>query len=306
MTQLELFSGPHLPLMGCLAALEAGDVRGAREALAGVESVDRDRLAAIEARLSAATAASEIHAAFEAALAGAPGQIPEESWFRLYARLVAPSLEAEPVSRLRGWSGLHFRWTAGDGPEALRDAQRLVSASREGWAWLEAARIAWAVGEEARAARWLVVACMKDQEGLEPQPPRIAPAATRLLDPPAGAVPRLPQAVEDLWGEVEALDLPGPPSAWVPALGIIDGLFSPSLLGWSADLKDSGFDPAGAPPSGERPPRAFLRALLAARQARAAAPGTPTRHGEAELAARRAMKAVAPTLLARYLARLGP
>ncbi len=158
MTQLELFSGPHLPVMRCLAALDAGDLRGACEALGGVESADRDRLATLEARLAAATAAREVHAAFEAALVGPPAQVPAESWFRLYARRLAASLRPEPAARLRGWAGLHFRLAAGDGPEALGDAQRLVGACRRGWAWLEAARIAWAVGEAERAARWLVVA----------------------------------------------------------------------------------------------------------------------------------------------------
>ena len=78
MTQLELFHGPHLPLMRCLAALEAGDVGRAREALAAAEpgspmATDRQRLAAIEARLARAVVGGscspqEVHVAFEAAL----------------------------------------------------------------------------------------------------------------------------------------------------------------------------------------------------------------------------------------------
>jgi len=67
-SQLELFSGPHLPMMRCLASLEGGDVQAACEALGGVASADRDRLAALAARLPAARAAREVHAAFEAAL----------------------------------------------------------------------------------------------------------------------------------------------------------------------------------------------------------------------------------------------
>lgn len=307
MSQLELFSGPHLPMMGCLAALEAGDVRGAREALGGVESVDRDRLAALDTRLSAATLASEVHAAFEAALAPpSPGEIPGATWFRFYARQMAASLDALPGARFRGWPAAHFRLAAGDAPGALRSAQRLVMASREGWAGLEAARVAWAAGAPGRAARWLMVACLADDDRLAPAPPWLAAAGATALNPAAGVLPRLPAPVEDLWGEVEALDLPGPPSAWVPAVGIIDGVFSPSLLGWSADLRDSGFDPAAALLTGEPPSRAFLRALLQARAARAAASGAPAGYGEAELAARRAMKRLAPRLLARYLARLGP
>ena len=93
---------------------------------------------------------------------------------------------------------------------------------------------------------------------------------------------------------------------WVPAVGMIDGVFGPSLLGWSVDLHGSGFNPTDSPPSGEPAPRTFLRALVAARQARAAMPpAARTGYGEAELTARLRMKRLAPQLLARYLARLG-
>jgi hypothetical protein len=305
-SQLELFSGPHVPMARCLAALETGDVRGAREALGGVESADRDRLAALETRLAASMPAGDVHAAFEAALAPPSGEIPSATWFRCYARVIAASLDALPGGRFRGWPAAHFRLAAGDAPAALLSAQRLVMACREGWAGLEAARVAWAAGAPGRAGRWLVVACLADDDRLGPAPPWLLAADAAALNPAAGVLPRLPAPVEDLWGEVEALDLPGRPSAWVPAVGIIDGVFSPSLLGWSADLRDSGFDPAAAPPTGEPPSRAFLRALLQARAARAAASGASAGVGEAELAARRAMKRLAPRLLARYLARLGP
>ncbi len=294
-------------MMRCLASLEGGDVQAACEALGGVASADRDRLAALAARLPAARAAREVHAAFEAALSRpGPGDIPTETWFRFYARRVAASLDAGPVSRFRGWPAAHFHLVAGDAAAALRSAQRQVAASRDGWVGLEAARVAWAAGAPGRAARWLMVACLTDDDRLAPAPPRLAAADATALNPAPAVLPRLPAPVEDLWGEVDALDLPGPPSAWVPAVGIIDGVFSPSLLGWSADLRDSGFDPAAAPPAGEPPSRAFLRALLEARAARAAASGTPAGYGESELAARRAMRRLAPALLARYLARLGP
>lgn len=317
MTQLDLFHGPHLPLMRCLAALDEGDLRRAGEALAGAEpgsraAADRERLAAIDAALSRSVDGGplppeQVHAAFAAALTeGAarcgPGEIPPESWFRSYARHIAAALETAAGARFRGWCALHFALAGGDSAGALRSGLRLVSRCDEGWAWLETARVAWAVGEAERAARWVIFACLKDDGGVDPAPPRIATVAASALNPPPGALPRLPRAVEDLWAEVEALDLPGPASAWVPAVGIIDGTFPPSLLGWSTDLAGSGFDPAEPSPGGEPEPRTFLRALVAARRARSAAAGTG--YGHAELSARVEMKRLAPSLLARYLARL--
>jgi hypothetical protein len=152
----------------------------------------------------------------------------------------------------------------------------------------------------------VVFACLKDGAALESAPPSIAPATAHELDPPPGALPRLAPTIGDLWDEVEALDLPGPASAWVPAVGIIDGVFSPSLLGWSVDLEGSGFNPTGPAPAEESTPRAFVRALLAARQARAVTPAPArTGCGEAELSARLRMNRLAPRLLGRYLARLG-
>ncbi len=319
--QLELFRGPHIPLTRCLAALEAGDVHGAREALDtgefdGRADTDRARLAFIAARVPPIGAEysispQQVHAAFEAALQGrdpvsGPGEIPAETWFRGYARHVAAALEAGSGPCFRGWCALHFELAAGRPEAALRSGQRLLSACDQGWAVLEAARAAWAAGEPERAARLVLVACLKDQGGLDPAPPRIAAAPLPGLNPPPGAVPRFPPVMEDLWTEVEVLELPGPASPWVPAVGIIDGVFAPSLLGWSVDLEGSGFDPSDPATAGEPAAREFLRALLAARHARV---GTPVAaragFGEAELAARRRMKPLAPTLLARYLARLG-
>ncbi len=318
--QIELFRGPHLPLIRCLAALEEGDVRGAREALADLDSdsratADRTRLGLIEARVPALGAGltispEEVHAAFAAALEpqapSNPGAIPTEAWFRLYARHVAATLETGASACFRNWYGLHFELAAGRSDAALRRGQRLLATCDEGWAALEAARAAWVAGEEGRAARLVLVACLKLDGDVSPAPPRISTARTPALNPPPGLLPRLPRRIEDLWDHAEALGLPPPASAWVPAVGIIDGIFSQPLLGWSVELEGSGFDPAGPVPADEQGPRAFLRALLAARQARALAPGTGgAGYGEAELAARLRMKRIAPELLARYLARLG-
>ena len=314
--QLELFRGAHLPIMRCLAALEAGDLREARTALdtaapdRGVAS-DRHRLATLEARLfrashDGAMSPEALHAAFEEARAPRDaGEIPTESWFRLYARHMAAALEVEAGGRFRGWCTLHFLLAAGRPDAALRSAPRLLSGCGQAWAWLEAARAAAAAGDLERARRWVLVACLREQEVLEPAPPALAHSGVVGLDPPPGPLPRLPSAIEALWEAVEGLDLPGPASAWVPAVGITDGVFAPPLLGWSVELADAGFDPVGAAPAEEPAPRAFVRALLAARRARAATPPAPPAGcGPAELAARLDMKRLAPRLLTRYLARL--
>jgi hypothetical protein len=263
-----------------------------------------ERLAAIEARLAGASP-ERVHEAFESALEGATEPrtaIPRRVWLRLYAHHVAAALAPEPARRFRGWCGLHYALAAGERP----DAERLLTGCEEPWAWLEAARAAWAADEAERAARWLVVACLRAEDGIPPDPPRIEPSRVAALNPPADTVPRLPDAVADLWTEAERLELPGPASPWVPALLVIDGLLPPSLLGWAADLAGSGFDPDGPTPADEGPARQFLRALLQARAARSAAqPAGPGGYGEAELAARRRMKRLAPALLARYLDRLG-
>lgn len=314
--QLELFRGAHLPIMRCLAALEAGDLREARAALDPAMSDrgvarDRDRLAALESRLSAnspgAPPPEAVHAAFEAAVPpGDAGAIPADSWFRLYARHLAAALEVEAGRRFRGWCALHFLLAASRSDAALRSAPRLLSGCGQAWAWLEAARAAAAAGDLDRARRWVLVACLRAEEALEPAPPALAHSGVVGLDPPPGVLPRLPPAIEALWEAVEGLDLPGPASAWVPAVGITDGVFAPPLLGWSIELADAGFDPVGATPAEEPAPRAFVRALLAARRARAAMPPSPPAGcGPAELAARLDMKRLAPRLLVRYLARLG-
>ena len=87
--QLDLFSGDHVPLLRCHAALDRGDLRDARTALADAaarakEAALAEWLWTLEARLPSAgrpsadeaadpdDAAEAVHAAFEAALTG-PG-----------------------------------------------------------------------------------------------------------------------------------------------------------------------------------------------------------------------------------------
>jgi hypothetical protein len=305
--QLELFHGAHVPLLAALAALARGDLPAAREALGSTEDpvgrADAQRLAAIEAG-AAPSSVEQAHARFESALAAmtdAQSAISRPAWLRLYAHHVAAMLASDPCRRFRGWCGLHYALATGGRP----DASSLVSSCPAPWAWLEAARAAWAGGDRERAERWLALACLRADEGITPDPPRIAPSPVAALNPPPDALPRLPVAVEDVWAEAEDLDLPGPPSMWVPALMIIDGILSESLLGWRADLGGSGFDPVIAPRD-EPAARVFLRALLRAREVRSADRSAGRAGlGDAELAARQQMRQAAPVLLNRYLARLG-
>ncbi|MEE9280617.1 MAG: hypothetical protein V3V67_10625 [Myxococcota bacterium] len=319
MRQLELFRGEHLALARCRTALECGDLRAARKALASSsqgsrEAPDARRLAELDKRLAllgeGSADASNLHEAFESVLEAPaepePGGLDTSDWFRLYASSLARALEPVPEERYRGWCGLHFALAAGRPAEALRCAERLTSAGADGWAWLEAARAAAAVEDAGRARRWTLVACLTGEVPLDPDPPPIAPVRTALLNPPPHALPRLPPALEELWAEAEELDLPQPVSTWIPVLGSLDGTLPASLLREPDVVQGSGFDPAAAAPEGEPAPRKFLRALLAARRARerdpAAQRGTC---GEQELHQRVAMRRLAPPLFERYLARVG-
>jgi hypothetical protein len=297
--QLELFHGAHVPLLAALAALERGDVVAAREALAStadpVMRADAQRLAAIDAGAEASSV-EELHARFESGLAemtDAASAIPRPVWWRLYAGRMAPALASDPSRRLRGWCSVHYALSIGSRP----DLGSLVAGSHAPWAWLEASRAAWECRESERAERWLVIACLQADEGLTPDPPRIVPSPVPALNPPADALPRLPQWVEDLWTDAADLDLAGPPSMWVPALMIIERKLFASLLGWKTELAGSGFDPDAAAPPDEPPARAFLRALIHALEARSVDRSV----GQAEIAARRQMKRTAPALLRRYL-----
>jgi hypothetical protein len=115
-------------------------------------------------------------------------------------------------------------------------------------------------------------------------------------------LPRLPVELEELWTEAAWLEVAAPASAWVPALGVLAGLFPPAWLR-SAEVREaSGFDVEASEPPGEPAARGFLRALLAAREARAREGASRAGAcGEAELRARARMRALAPELLARYL-----
>ncbi len=318
--QLELFQGAHLPLFRARAALEEGDFRHAHEELGNAAAVadaaqTADRLARLEALLLGpgeppGPPPDRIHAIFEQAFATAPhptrDPIGAPLWFRLYAAHMAAALAPTPARRFRGWCGVHFELAAGRLRAALAGAERLISQpAPAGWAWLEAARAAYANGDAVQAKRWTLAACLSSHEALDPAPPRLAPTERSELEAPEAALPALPSTVEDLWTEAFVLDLSEPVCRWVPSLGVLDGIFLAADLRSAEVTQAAAFDLDRPAPPDEPSSRSFLRELVAAREASARETRAPGRCGSLELHARAAMKRASPALFEHYLAALG-
>jgi hypothetical protein len=314
--QLELFQGGHLPLFRARAALEEGDLRRAHEELGNAAAgPTADRLARLEGLLlgpgeSLGPPPDRVHTIFEQAFATAPNPtrdpIGAPIWFRLYAAHVVAALAPTPARRFRGWCAVHFELAAGRLRPALAGAERLISeAAPAGWAWLEAARAAHANGDAARANRWTLAACLSSCEALEPAPPQLAPTGRGELDAPESALPELPSEVENLWTEAFVLGLSEPVCAWVPSLGVLDGIFLVVNLRSAEVAQAAAFDLDQPAPPDEPASRSFLRALVAAREASARETRAAGRCGALELRARAAMKRANPALFERYLAALG-
>jgi hypothetical protein len=312
--QLELFQGEHIPLIRARAALERGDLRGAHEALSsacvgsgGMGAAERLRVLERLCAEHREWVPDDVHAAFLTALAkGEPAPrdpISGGEWFRFYAAHVARALEPVPLRRFRGWCGFHFELAAGRPQAAFAAVGRLVSHGSPAWAWLEAARVAHAVGETAQARRWIVTACLSAREPLPPHAPLLVPTGCRELDAPGFTLPALPRELAELWEDALEMELAGLACAWVPSIGLIEGILPPadlrSLVARSGGL-DREFSGAHAPP-----PLAFLRALIAARDARSRESPSGAGCGPAELRARAEMQRSAPALFERYMQRLG-
>lgn len=314
--QLELFEREHVPLFRARAALEEGDLRRAHEALAEADAArTKPRLVLLDHLLPASPreagpSPERVHAIFEDAFAtrAEPTRsgVRAHDWFRLYVAHLAAALDATPERRFRGWCQLHYELAAGRPRAALASAERLVyaaaSRSLAGWVWLEAARAAYASGLTEQARRWTLVACLASSESLSSQAPSLAPTGQCDLDAPERPLPPLPDAILDLWTEAVELGLPEPASSWVPSLGILNATFGVADLRAGEVARGAGFDLAHDAPPDEPAPRAFLRALVAAREARVREPG---RCGALELRAREAMKRASPALFDRYMETLG-
>lgn len=316
--QLELFHGEHIPLIRARSALERGDLRGAHEAFAnacagGGRLGASDRLRLLERLLlqrdeSSEPSPGEVHAAFATAFerGAQPARDPLSAgeWFRFYSAHMAQALARTPGRQFRGWCGLHFELATGRPRFALAAAGRLVTSTPAGWAWLEAARAAHAAGENAQACRWALTACLTSREPLHPDPPQLAPTGRRELDAPDFTLPGLPGVIDELWRDALELELADPVSAWVPSLGLIDGVFALAELRSPELMRASGLELERSQP-GEPAPLAFLRALIAAREARARENPAGGGCGALELRARAEMKRADPQVFRRYMERLG-
>ncbi len=307
MAQLALFEGSHLPRTAAREALSQGDLDEAHaqlERLAGAteEAVDAARLERIISTLGAAREdpVGTVHDAFASALAKVEprGFLTDREWFALYAQHVASALDEEPGSRFRGWLGAHFAFAAGDLDGARRAATRIVESQPPGPAWIEAARLAFELGEASNAGEWIHAACLESPIELAAAPPALERCGVPALDA-APSLQSLPAPVEDLFDAARALqDLPGPSTRWVAVLGEIDRVLAPRNPGEGGQAEGT---VDGDPHEGDAA-RAFLAALRAARRSRERdRPRAPERCSDRELRARRRMQRLAPALLARYL-----
>lgn len=302
MAQLGLFEGSHLPRTAVREALARGELHEARVQLerrlsSKEEAADAVRLERIASALGTAgeSAPETVHGAFAAVLVEAEprGFLSHREWFGLYARWVANELDADPGRRLRGWLGAHFEFAAGRTDQARRDARRIIESLPPGPAWIEAARIAFAHGEDATAREWIHGACLDSPIELGPDAPALEPCGVPALDA-APLLPPLPLPVVDLFDATRDLEgLPGLWTRWVAVVGEIDRVLAPS----PSSQQD--------PPDADAP-RAFLAALRAARRSRERDRARkPERCSDRELRARRRMSRLAPALLTRYLQGLG-
>ncbi len=299
MAQLGLFEGPHLPRTAAREALSRGDLDAAYAQLerlrgASEEAADAARLAQIASGQSWAGAdpASTLHGAFAAALGrpGPRGFLSDAEWLRLYAQRLAGALAAEPGRRFRGWLGAHFALVAGEDEAARRAAARIIESQPPGPAWIEAARLAFHLGEAAEARAWIHAACLDSPLELDAEAPALERCGVPALDA-APPLPALPAPIEDAFDAARELeDLPGPWTRWVAVVGEIDRVLVPA--GEAAPDRDAA--------------RAFLSALRAARRSRERDRDRGPGHcSDRELRARRRMERLAPALLARYLRSLG-
>jgi hypothetical protein len=240
MAQLTLFEGSHLPRTAAREALARGDLDGAHAQLerladATEEAVDAARLEQITSTLRATSGnpVEIVHEGFSSALARAEprGFLSDAEWFDLYAQRVAGALDTEPGRRFRAWLEAHFAFAAGDREGARRAVMRIVESQPPGPAWIEAARVAFEIGEAALAAEWVHAACLGSPVELSAAPPALEPCGVSALDA-APPLPPLPAPVQDLFDAVRALeDLPGPRTRWVAVVGEIDRVLAPRSQG---------------------------------------------------------------------------
>ena len=306
MKQLALFEGSHLPRTDALEALWHGELARAHAQLARLpeatpEAADADRLQRIMSALRAPgeDPVETAHEAFVSALAEVEprGFVSDAAWFRLYAQHMAGALETEPERRFRSWLGAHFAFASDEVAAAQGAAKRIVESLPPGQAWIEAGRLAFALGDEVEARKWIQTACLDSPSELASETPVVELCEVPALDA-TPLLPSLPAPLEDAFDAARELsDLPGPWTRWVAVVGEIDNSLAP------VDLSED--KPHEARADVEDPARAFLAALRAARRSRERdAIRGPNHCSDRELRARKRMQRLAPALLERYVQRL--
>lgn len=330
MPQLALFEGAHVPRTAARDALWRGKLDEAHAQLAPLggdateEAADAARLEGIASTLPATNdvSAEAVHEAFASALAGAEprGFLSDAEWFRVYAQRTAGALEAEPGRRFRGWLGAHYAFAAGEVDAARRAAMQIIECRPPGPEWIEAARLAFELGDSAKPREWIHTACLDSPVELSAEPSAFERCGVPALDA-APPLPPLPAPIEHVLDAARALeDLPGPWTRWAAVVGEIDRVLAPRSA--AAEISTAPREPD--PPQGPRasepdrspagteagegsvsdrdPARAFLAALRAARRSRERDRiRDPQRCSDRELRARRRMQRLCPPLFARYL-----
>jgi len=305
--QVARFEGPHVPRAAAREALGRGELVEARLHLSRIggateERADAARLDWIASALRAASGdpVAAVHAGFAAALAiGEPrGFLSADEWFRVYAQRIAHALVADPTRRFRGWLGAHFALASREFEAARRAATSVVDSAPPGQAWVEAARLAFALGPATSARAWLHAACIDSPIELSPEPPGLERCGVPALDE-APAPPPMPGPITELFDAVRDLeDLPTPRTGWVAVLGEIDRVLAP--------LDPSDVEVSATQPRDGAAVRTFIAALRAARRSRERdGARSSDRCSDRELRARRRMQRLSPALLERYLRRLG-
>ena len=303
MSQLSLFEGSHLPRTAAREALAHGDLGGALRRLEASaegteEAADAGRLARIEKALQAGgdEPVGLLHDAFVSGLAeGGPGGFLSDSeWFAVYARHVARALDADPGRLFRGWCAAHYSFASGERDAAHRAADRIVECVPVGPAWLEAARLAFELGDGLEGGRRVHAACLEGSVQIVTAAPQLEPCNVPMLDA-APELPTLPVTIEELFDTVRSLEgIPEPGTRWVAVVGEIDRLLGPLDATREASTE--------TPATDDDKPRAFLIALRAARRSRERDRNRGSEHcSDRELRARRHMQRLAPVLLERYL-----
>ncbi|MGK3983231.1 hypothetical protein WME99_09340 [Sorangium sp. So ce136] len=300
--QLDLFARRTLRLSLAAEAIAAGELGEARRMLAELAALhpadadirrQSERVAALEERLGRARGSAAPAAALLAIARGLESASGALASLRLVLlRRVAEALrEAEgDDGRLEGQPPGYYWLAAGDVAGAHASLLRAVEARRSARVLFLLGDAATSLGEPA-ARRFYLEALLRD------------PFDAALASARDEAVRALPDVAR------YELEIEEEPAAWSAPAGIVMGVL-PLSMGFALDEVSSGgaTAPGGAVAersgsSEQQEARARARRFVAALAT--ASSREARRSGEAVIEARRAMKQLAPTLFAAYMARGG-